>query len=134
VRSVTSTGPSAISGSAAVATARRCPARILAPIPIRATETMKLLRGPIRLLASAMLICLVVAGCGMIKHTPAGQSDEPLEAKLSELKDSGASAPLSDLTDFSWDEVHLSTKRRRATRSRPSWETQSSRATTPAPA
>jgi hypothetical protein len=68
---------------------------------------MKLLRGPIRLLASAMLICLVVAGCGIIKHTPAGQSDEPLEAKLSELKDSAESAPLSDLTDFSWDEVHL---------------------------
>ena len=31
---------------------------------------MKLSRGPIRLLASAMPICLVVAGCGIIKHTP----------------------------------------------------------------
>lgn len=60
----------------------------------------------LRLLLSALVI-VVVAGCGIIKHTPAGQSDEPLEAKLSALKDSGETAPLSDLTDFSWDEVHL---------------------------
>lgn len=62
---------------------------------------------PLRLLAGAALMCLALTGCGIITHTPAGEFDEPLEAKLSELKDSGGSARLSDLTDFGWDEVHL---------------------------
>jgi hypothetical protein len=58
-------------------------------------------------LLCAAVMWLAVAGCGIITHTPAGQSDEPLEAKLSELKKSGGTAPLRDLTDFGWDEVHL---------------------------
>jgi hypothetical protein len=49
----------------------------------------------------AVLMCTAVAGCGVVK------SDDPLETKLSELKDSGQTARLSDLTDFAWDEVHL---------------------------
>ncbi|MDV3125297.1 hypothetical protein M1247_10275 [Mycobacterium sp. 21AC1] len=49
----------------------------------------------------ALLACIAIAGCGVVK------SDDPLESKLSELKANGQSAPLSELTDFSWDEVHL---------------------------
>lgn len=48
-----------------------------------------------------MVICVAVVGCGVVK------GDGPLEAKLSDLMDSGQAARLSDLTDFSWDEVHL---------------------------
>ncbi|MDY6995200.1 MAG: hypothetical protein SW019_01305 [Actinomycetota bacterium] len=33
--------------------------------------------------------------------------NDPLEAELSALKNSGQSAQLVDLTDFGWDEVHL---------------------------
>lgn len=49
----------------------------------------------------AVLACIAITGCGVVK------SDDPLESKLSELKASGKSAPLRELTDFSWDEVHL---------------------------
>ena len=55
----------------------------------------------------AALVCLAAAGCGIIKHTLAGELDEPLEAKLSALKDSGEASPLNELTNFDWDEVHL---------------------------
>ncbi|WP_233213581.1 hypothetical protein [Mycobacterium hubeiense] len=55
----------------------------------------------IRLWICTVLICIAMTGCGVVKE------DDPLEAKLSDLKDSGQAARLSDLTDFSWDEVHL---------------------------
>lgn len=55
----------------------------------------------IRLWICTVLICIAVTGCGVVN------GDDALEAKLSDLKDSGQSARLSDLTDFSWDEVHL---------------------------
>jgi hypothetical protein len=46
-------------------------------------------------------MAIAVAGCGVVV------SDDPLEEKLSEVKSSGQTVRLSDLTDFSWDEVHL---------------------------
>lgn len=55
----------------------------------------------IRLWIGVVLTSVAVAGCG------GGDGDDPLEAKLADLKDRGQAAPLSDLTDFGWDEVHL---------------------------
>ena len=55
----------------------------------------------IRSWIGAVLVCTAVVGCGTV------QQDDPLESKLSELKAKGQTARLSDLTDFSWDEVHL---------------------------
>ena len=53
------------------------------------------------------VVCITLAGCGVFKPGVDIAFGDPLEAKLSDLKDSGQSARLSDLTDFSWDEVHL---------------------------
>jgi len=47
------------------------------------------------------LLCGMLQGCGVIV------ADDPLETKLGDLKDRGQSAPLRDLTEFDWDEVHL---------------------------
>lgn len=55
----------------------------------------------LRMWICAMLTCLAVAGCGVVV------ADAPLEDKLGELKASGQTARLSDLTDFSWDEVNI---------------------------
>ena len=50
-----------------------------------------------------VLTSIAVAGCG----GGGGDGDDALEAKLADLKQRGEAARLSDLTDFSWDEVHL---------------------------
>lgn len=52
-------------------------------------------------LSVCVLACLVLTGCGVVKE------DDPLEAKLSAVRDSGETVRLADLTDFRWDEVHL---------------------------
>ncbi|MGV0744844.1 hypothetical protein [Mycolicibacterium sp. XJ870] len=60
-----------------------------------------------RLWLCAVLICVGVAGCG--QSSPGADIDyhNPLGAKLTDLSQNGRSARLSDLTDFSWNEVHL---------------------------
>lgn len=47
------------------------------------------------------LLGALIAACGVVK------SDDPLEAELATVKDGDQAVPLRDLTDFSWDEVHL---------------------------
>lgn len=48
-----------------------------------------------------------LAGCGIITHTPAGARDPGLAGELQALRDTRGSARLSDLTEFSWDTVHV---------------------------
>lgn len=51
--------------------------------------------------ACTVLTCFAVVGCGVVK------GEDPLADKLSGVKDGGQAIRLSQLTDFSWDEVHL---------------------------
>lgn len=51
-------------------------------------------------------MCVVLVG-GCVKSGIQISYDDPLEGKLDYLVDHQESARLSDLTDFSWDEVHL---------------------------
>lgn len=62
---------------------------------------------PVRLMAFLIAACLALSGCGIVKVTRPGEYDSPLEAKLAALRTDGGSAPLTDLTDFAWDEVYL---------------------------
>lgn len=55
----------------------------------------------------AVLVCAVLAGCGPGRPGVELSFDTPVEARLDALADRGESARLRDLTDFSWDEVHL---------------------------
>lgn len=56
---------------------------------------------------AALVACLTLAGCGIVTVTKPGEHRSALESTLSELKDSGRSAPLKSLTDFDWDTVYL---------------------------
>lgn len=49
----------------------------------------------------AGVLSTVLAACGVV------DSDDPLEAQLSTVRDGGRAVPLRDVTDFGWDEVHL---------------------------
>lgn len=49
----------------------------------------------------AGVLATVLAACGII------ESDDPLEAQLSTVRDGGQPVALRDVTDFGWDEVHL---------------------------
>ncbi|MGV0835584.1 hypothetical protein [Mycolicibacterium thermoresistibile] len=56
---------------------------------------------PIRRTLCVVLLCGMLQGCGVVV------ADDPLENKLGDLKDRGQSAPLREITEFDWDEVHL---------------------------
>lgn len=60
-----------------------------------------------RWLCGALALGLTLTGCGIVSVTKPGESTDELTGKLSALKDSGQSAPLNSVTDFSWDTVHL---------------------------
>jgi hypothetical protein len=60
---------------------------------------------PAWLVTIALVACLVTSACISFKRP--GEYDSAVEAKLAELKANGQSASLRDLTDFTWDEVHL---------------------------
>lgn len=64
---------------------------------------------PMRLLIPlfAFLLCVGLVGCDAGRSGVDVDFSDPLESKLSALKDSGQSARLTDLTDFGWDEVHV---------------------------
>lgn len=51
-------------------------------------------------IASAMVAS--VSACGIVNPDA-----DPLEARLGEVRDSGSTVALADLTDFAWDELHL---------------------------
>lgn len=51
--------------------------------------------------AATVVASLLLTGC-----TPEAP-DGPFEGRLSEVKKGGQTTPLSDLTEFGWDEVHL---------------------------
>jgi hypothetical protein len=65
------------------------------------------MRSPVPAAAYALLLCVALVGCNLWRPGVDISFDDPLEAKLSDLKRSGQSAQLSDLTNFSWDEVHV---------------------------
>ncbi len=50
------------------------------------------------------LVCLAATSCAAPSRLSFG---DPLREPLTELRDSGESGRLSDLTDFDWDEVSL---------------------------
>lgn len=57
---------------------------------------------PLSGLPAAAVVIVVGAGCGIINPP-----DDPLEARLEQVRDEGRTALLADLTDLAWDEVHL---------------------------
>lgn len=70
--------------------------------------TMILSRATIRSWLCVVLICGVLAGCGLGGRSGVEISyNDPLRARISEVLHSKQPTPLSDLTDFDWDEVHL---------------------------
>lgn len=59
-----------------------------------------------RTMLAALLVLPVVAACEKESQPMTPQSDQDLDAKLAELRDSGGSAPLRTLTSFDWDAVY----------------------------
>lgn len=51
----------------------------------------------------ALACALFATGCGFFFTS----DEDPLEAELSTVKNGTHAVPLRDLTDFTWDEVHL---------------------------
>lgn len=68
----------------------------------------RLTKAAVRVVVCAVVVCIALSGCSLWQGPAVELTfDDPLEAKLIELSERKESAHLSDLTDFTWDEVHI---------------------------